>query len=262
MSTLVRTPQSAAPDPICAAAVDLALAAVFQDAGPEAVAGHIDAAAEDDRVVSHRFVCTLPGYNGWQWQVTVVRAPRSRTVTVDEVSLLPGPDALLAPEWVPWSQRIEPGDLTPGAVVPTDADEPRLAAGWSGADDLAGECDPGPLHPVNWEPHLQRRRVPSSYGRESAARRWYNGSGGPGNAMTKSAPALCGSCGWLLTIGGPLGQAFGVCTNRLSDSDGRVVSFEHGCGAHSEAVPLVVRSGRPKAAVDEMTVDELDLGHS
>ncbi len=262
MSTLVRTSDAGAADPICAAAIDQALAAVIADAGPEAVAGHIEAVAEDDRLVSHHFRCTMPGYEGWQWQVTVVRAPRSRTVTINEVSLRPGPAAIVAPEWVPWTERIEQGDLSAGALIPTDPDEPRLAPGWSGSDDLAGELDPGPLHPVNWEPFIQRPRVPSAFGRESAATRWHRGEHGPGNATTRSAPGQCGACGWMLTIGGPLGQAFGLCTNRLSDSDGHAVSLEHGCGAHSEAVPRMVRAGRPLAALDEMAVDEFDLGHS
>jgi hypothetical protein len=253
---------TSAPDPICAAAVDAALAAVMADAGPESVANHLGVAAADDRMVTHQFRCTLPGYHGWQWEVTVARAPRSRRVTINEVALIPGPEALTAPRWVPWSQRIQPGDLSPGALAPTDPREPRLAPGWSGADDLAGQLEPGPLHPVNWEPFLQRSRVPSLFGRESAATRWYRGENGPDNAMTRSAPGACGSCGWLLTIGGPLGQAFGVCTNRLSSSDGAVVSFEHGCGAHSEAMPLIVHGTRSRGALDELTVDEFDLGHS
>jgi hypothetical protein len=66
----------------------------------------------------------------------------------------------------------------------------------------------------------------------------------------------------MLTIGGPLGQTFGICTNRLSPSDGRVVSFEHGCGAHSESLPRTVSSDRAHTALDELVVDEFDLGHS
>ncbi|MAT60568.1 MAG: hypothetical protein CMH41_02745 [Micrococcales bacterium] len=260
MSDLLPAKEVDVPDPICAAAVDIALSAVIQDAGPEAVAGHIGVHAEEDRLVSHRFRCTLPGYQGWEWQVTVTRAPRARNITVDEVSLMPGANALLAPAWVPWAERLEPGDLSPGSVAPTDPDDPRLAVGWSGEDDLAAELDPGPLHPVNWEPYLQRRRVPSAYGRASAANRWARGPGGPNTAEARSAPAQCISCGWLLTIGGPMGQAFGVCTNTISSSDGQVVSFEHGCGAHSEAVTRTVHAGPPPAALDEVTVDDFDLG--
>ena len=79
-------------DQICAAAVDLARAAVTED-----VAGdYLEAVAEGERVVTHYFECNLPGYRGWRWAVTVTRTPRSKQVTVSETVLLPGPDALLA----------------------------------------------------------------------------------------------------------------------------------------------------------------------
>lgn len=262
MTVIVRAADTFSPDPICAAAVEDALQAVLRDQGPEAVGPHLGLLADDERVVTHRFRCTLPGYPGWEWYVSVTRAKRSRSVTIDEVTLAAGPDSVIAPRWVPWSDRLRPGDLTAGAVVPTAPDEGRLAPGWSGDDDLASELDPGPLHPVNWEPGLQRRRVPSPFGRESAASRWYAGEHGPRSPLAKSAPGPCGTCGWMLTIGGPLGQMFGICTNMLSPSDGRVVSFDHGCGGHSEDSPISIHTSRPRAVVDDLVVDELDMGHS
>ncbi|WP_141698634.1 DUF3027 domain-containing protein, partial [Streptomyces lushanensis] len=48
--------------------------------------------------------------------------------------LLPGPDALLAPEWVPWSERLRPGDMGPGDLLPTEAEDLRLEPGYSGED--------------------------------------------------------------------------------------------------------------------------------
>lgn len=259
MSAIVRPADTRAPDPICAAAVDEASAAVLADAGPEAVGRHLGFVPEGEREITHRFVCTMPGYQGWEWRVAVVRAKRSRTVTVSEVSMAPGDEALAGPAWIPWSDRLRPGDLTAGAVAPTDPQEPRLAPGWSGSDDLETELDPGPLHPVNWEAMIQRRRVPSAYGRESTAARWYAGEQGPRNPITKSAPGECGSCGWMMNIGGPLGQMFGVCTNLLSPSDGGVVSFDHGCGGHSEGTPTLVRPGMMATTLDELTLDELDM---
>lgn len=262
VTAIVRPRESLMPDPICVAAADDAWHAVLADEGPEAVGAHLGASGEGDRMVTHRFACTLAGYPGWEWHVTVVRAEHSSEVTVNEVALGPGPQALVAPTWVPWSQRLQPGDLGPGAVVPTDQDEPRLASGWSGEDDLATALDPGPLHPVNWEPGLGRKRVPSAFGRESASSRWYAGEHGPGSPLARAAPGPCRTCGWMLTVGGPLGQLFGVCSNLLSPSDGRVVSFDHGCGGHSEASPTVLRTGRQGAVLDELAIDELDMGHS
>ena len=56
-----------------------------------------------------------------------------------------------------------------------------------------------------------------------------------------------------------MGQAFGVCANALSPSDGRLVSMDHGCGAHSETriepgvVPVT------ELALDEYEYDLVDL---
>ena len=58
--------------------------------------------------------------------MTVVRAPRSKLVTASETVLLPGPDALLAPAWVPWHDRLRPGDLGVGDLLPAPPDDERL----------------------------------------------------------------------------------------------------------------------------------------
>ncbi|MDK7083698.1 DUF3027 domain-containing protein [Pseudoglutamicibacter cumminsii] len=74
---------------------------------PENVVGeHIEVVAEDSRVVTHYFECTQDGYAGWRWYVTLARPPRGKTATVSESGLVPGDGALLAPEWVPWDERM------------------------------------------------------------------------------------------------------------------------------------------------------------
>lgn len=90
--------------------------------------------ADGDRVVTHFFECKEPGYRGWRWAVTVTRASRAKLVTLDETVLLPGPDSLLAPEWVPWSERLRPGDMGPGDLLPTEAEDLRLEPGYTGDD--------------------------------------------------------------------------------------------------------------------------------
>jgi hypothetical protein len=229
-------------DPVCRDALDLARTALASVAPEGHVGEHLGVVAEDDRVATHRFVCLAPGYRGWEWAVTVARAARARAATVDEVALLPGADALVAPPWVPWSQRVVPGDLGVGDVLPTHDDDPRLAPGWSGLDDLAAASDEPGLRPTGWELGIGRRRVLSPEGRDDAASRWLSGETGPSAAMARSAPASCATCGFLLPIGGPTGTAFGVCANGLSPADGRVVSLAYGCGAHSEAT-----SDRPRS---------------
>lgn len=128
------TTRSRTPDRLCAEAVDLARAAAQETAAPGSVGEHVSLVPEGDRVVTHFFDCSEPGYRGWRWAVTVARASRAKNVTVDESVLLPGPDALLAPEWVPWSERLRPGDLGPGDLLPTAADDPRLEPGYTGED--------------------------------------------------------------------------------------------------------------------------------
>jgi hypothetical protein len=114
MSFMPSSTGTTQPDAVCLAAVDLARNAAEETAGVIGVGDYLGAQAEDTRVVSHFFACPHPGYQGWRWSVTVARASRARVVTVDEVVLLPGDGALLAREWVPWVERIRPGDVTPG----------------------------------------------------------------------------------------------------------------------------------------------------
>jgi hypothetical protein len=116
--------------------VDLARSAAEEVAAPGVVGEHVAAVADGDRVVTHLFESKEPGYRGWRWAVTVARASRGKAVTLDETVLLPGPDALLAPEWVPWSERLRPGDMGPGDLLPTEADDLRLEPGWTGPDEV------------------------------------------------------------------------------------------------------------------------------
>ena len=122
-------------DTVTAAAVDLARAAAVEAGGEGSVGEHLGAVAEDsDRVVTHSFECVRPGYRDWHWAVTLVRASRAKEPTVNEAVLLPLPGALMAPAWVPWSDRIGPGDIAPGTLMPTPDDDPRLEPGFSATD--------------------------------------------------------------------------------------------------------------------------------
>jgi hypothetical protein len=76
--------------------------------------------------------------------------------------------------------------------------------------------------------------VLSAEGRESAAQRWYDGESGPNAPVAAKAPAPCSTCGFFVPMAGALRSVFGVCANEWSPSDARVVSLDHGCGAHSE----------------------------
>ncbi|MGI8537671.1 MAG: DUF3027 domain-containing protein [Mycobacteriales bacterium] len=252
--TLTTAPTTAAarlPDPLCAAAVELARQAAVEVAGPS-IGAHLGVEAEDDRVVTHSFATSEPGYVGWRWAVTVARAEGIDEVTVDEVVLLPGNGSLLAPAWVPWSERITPGDLTTGDLLPPAADDPRLVPAYADV-----EADPLPFD-LHRELGLGRARVLSADGRADAAERWYDGLAGPDVPIAKAAPGRCGECGFLTPLAGSLGRLFGACANAVAPDDGRVVALTHGCGAHSETVVDVIESSYAGMAVEDDEFDVVD----
>jgi DUF3027 family protein len=293
------TTRSRTPDRLCAEAVDLARAAAEEAAAPGVVGEHAGLVSEGDRVVTHYFECKEFGYRGWRWAVTVARASRAKVVTLDEVVLLPGPDALLAPEWVPWSERLRPGDMGPGDLLPTDAEDLRLEPGFSDEDDprlepgYSGEDEPSPNAAVSHEmaelveaedaevtagppanfPIAPSRGSIAAVAEELGMRRArvlsryglhvaadrWEDSYGPKTAMAQAAPASCVSCGFLAPIGGSMGQAFGVCANEFSPADGRVVSLAYGCGGHSEAAVMPKPPRPAPPVIDETRVDPFPL---
>jgi hypothetical protein len=375
------------PDEACAQAVDLARRAAEELAGAARVGDYVTATPDGDRVVTHLFRCLDPAYKGWCWAVTVARASRGKQVTVSECLLLPGPEAILAPDWVPWRERLRPGDLGVGDILPAPPDDARLvpaltldgddgltdwgetewavpgtvpvdvvpvpveavgpaadgaalegtaaadadgeatatadtgaeataaaadadgeatattdtgaeataAAADTGAEDTgavatapgaaasaaaasgdaasgdaasgdaasgaaASENPAGPEpEPAPLETVPGRARVLSAIGRDDAALRWYTSEHGPKTPLAHAAPGLCSGCGFFVRLAGPLGQVFGVCGNAYAPDDGRVVSADHGCGAHSEAIfpPTADQPLRP--VIDELGYDLVDM---
>lgn len=209
------------------AAVELARHALEEVTDPITVGEYVAAAPDAERLVTHLFDCTLSGYRGWRWAVTLSRVPRGRTATVCEVELLPGEEALLAPAWVPWAERLEPGDITRSDRLPRKETDERLEPGWeaTGEDADAVALD---------ELDLGRPRVLSAQGVASAAERWYGGDHGPEAEGVRKAHATCSTCGFFVPMAGALRAIFGVCANEWATDDGSVVSLDHGCGAHSE----------------------------
>lgn len=284
-TTRSRTARTPVPDRLCADAVDFARAAAEEAAAPGEVGAHVGVVAEGDRVVTHFFECEMFGYRGWRWAVTVARASRAKNVTLDETVLLPGSDALLAPEWVPWSERLRPGDMGPGDLLPTEAEDLRLEPGWTGegvedeevpgaavSGELADLVDTedaeltgrpsaigrGSIASVAEELGMRRARVLSRYGLHAAADRW-DEEFGPKTPMAQAAPATCVSCAFLVPLTGSLRQAFGVCANEFGPADGHVVSLAYGCGGHSEAAVMPKPQRPAPHALDTMRVDSYPL---
>ncbi len=234
MISTVMTKLRTRADAVLVAAADQARTALVAEVGPADVGDHLGHVAEGERVVTHQFACARKGYTGWHWSVTVARASRQKSVTVDEVVLIPGGDAIVAPPWVPYHERIQPGDLSPGDLLPVGEDDVRLVPTYLVGDDPLDPDDKAQIRDVAKDLGLGRVRTLSYDGREMAAQRWYDGDGGPESPIAQAAPDLCTNCGFLVRIAGPLSELFGVCANGNANDDGRVVSFDHGCGAHSE----------------------------
>jgi len=213
-------------------AADFARAAALEDAKNEKYVGTlISIDSDDDHVATYLFEAFLPGYVGWRWAVTVAKVETDSAATICDVVLLPGSEALLAPEWIPYSSRITAEDVGVGTIVPTAPDDPRLVP----TNNVLPSDEELDLHEL-FELGAGRVRVLSIEGRDQAAKRWIEGDRGPNAPIAQFAPKNCGSCGFYLPIAGSFRQAFGVCANAISPEDARVVSVNHGCGAHSEAI--------------------------
>ncbi|MBW8172056.1 DUF3027 domain-containing protein [Ornithinimicrobium sp. Arc0846-15] len=215
-------------DTMLSGAVEVARLAALDVAEPGTVGEHLGVQGEAERLVTHYFACSSRAYPGWRWAITLSRVPRGRKATVSETHLVPGDEALLPPEWLPYVERLQPGDIGAGDSTPYVEDDPSLEGGF----EATGDED---VDQVGFfELGLGRKRVLSAQGRDRAAQRWYDGSHGPSAEVARKASANCTSCGFFVPMAGALRSVFGVCANEWSPSDGTVVSLDHGCGAHSE----------------------------
>lgn len=256
---------------------------------PEQVGDFIETLDLGDGVTDFRFAANVRGYEGWQWSVTLFHDAEVDAWTINESSLVPTDAALMPPKWIPWKDRLLPSDLSPTDSIGTDLTDGRLEEGVSAAEGAqfsegtaeealateAGESGDvaqsaqeakqsetaelgDDAADVVEEFALSRRHVMTPLGRSQTAQRWYEGPRGPKALSTKTADGnLCSTCGFFIPLKGELDRMFGVCANKWSPDDGRVVSLDHGCGEHSEIEPpepshLWVQS-KPK--IDEMHID-------
>jgi hypothetical protein len=73
--------------------------------GRRAVGDYIRTDEEEPGLRSYIFKSTLRGYVGWFWSVTIFQ-PEGQEPTISEVVMMPSDEALIAPKWVPWSERL------------------------------------------------------------------------------------------------------------------------------------------------------------
>lgn len=275
----------------------IAQAAAIEVADEDSQVGDfVEAIDLGDNVTDFRFETRVRGYEGWQWSVTLYHDVELDHWTVNESSLVPTDKALRPSEWIPWKDRLEPTDLAVTDSIGTDPDDPRMEEGFrktepaetgenvssdaesaettnasdnaeTDADGAAGSQGESAAASVTSEEDideaveefdLSRRHVLTSLGRSQTAKRWYEGPRGPKSLSTKTSDGNpCSTCGFFIPLKGELNLLFGVCANKWSPDDGRVVSIDHGCGEHSEIEPpepshLWVQS---KPAFDDLHID-------
>ncbi|MFB7845067.1 DUF3027 domain-containing protein [Microbacterium sp. NPDC056052] len=113
---------------------DLALAALHEITPAASVGPAAGYLPEVDGVVSLRFENRLGGYPGWYWTVSVAQVGDEEP-TVLEAELMPGDGALLAPEWVPWAERLADYRAHQAELAASAQNDAEA----SGSDGLPGE---------------------------------------------------------------------------------------------------------------------------
>ena len=83
---------------------DRAKLAAVESAPKNGVGDFLTSIEEDENVYTFLFAAKMKGYVGWAWSVSLFADDDNTTVS--EVNLMPGDDSLIAPNWVPWSERL------------------------------------------------------------------------------------------------------------------------------------------------------------
>lgn len=124
--------------------------------------------------IDFRFECTLRGYEGWVWVVTITQPDKRKQATVAEVNLMAGEDALLAPEWVPWAERLAQfrAELKEAGKAKSDAEADQLIADMTSAladhdeaDDTEQDADASSVKPP-LKTRVRQRRIKRSEDQE------------------------------------------------------------------------------------------------
>lgn len=85
--------------------IEIARAALLEITQESTIGELSEQTDEVDGVTTVTFASKLAGYPGWHWTVSLATVDGSDP-TVLEAELMPGDGALLAPDWVPWSERL------------------------------------------------------------------------------------------------------------------------------------------------------------
>jgi hypothetical protein len=85
---------------------DFARNSLIEATSKSKVGNFIEVFEDGENVATYLFENNQKGYVGWRWSVTIFQANTKEPATVSEILLMPGPDSLVAPDWVPWSERL------------------------------------------------------------------------------------------------------------------------------------------------------------
>ncbi|CAD6003519.1 DUF3027 domain-containing protein [Agreia sp. COWG] len=95
------------PDAVLLGAVDVARAALLEITPASTIGELVGHVVHEQHVLSLHFASLMSGYPDWHWTATLSRIDENSEPNVLETELLPGESAVLAPEWTPWSDRLE-----------------------------------------------------------------------------------------------------------------------------------------------------------
>jgi hypothetical protein len=85
---------------------NIAKDALLLETDATSIGEFIEAIHDEEFVTSYLFDSKLKGYHGWRWSVTLSQVDAKHAPTVSEILLMAGPESIVAPKWVPWSERL------------------------------------------------------------------------------------------------------------------------------------------------------------
>lgn len=130
----------------------LARSAAVEAHGEKSVGNFVQKIEEQDAgVFTYLFESNLKGYPDWRISVTLFQD--HKVATVSEVLVVPGPNSLTAPAWVPWSERLADykalqaaleAEAAAAAEASDDEDDDEdetVDAGYQDQDEVGGSTD-------------------------------------------------------------------------------------------------------------------------
>ena len=192
------------PDTVGVRAVDAAREALLELVDAADVGEHLGYVAEDERVVTHLFACARAGLP--RLALGGHRRPGAAPEDRDRRRGRAAPRRRgdHRPEWLPYRDRIQPGDLSPGDLLPTEEDDPRLVPATSPATPRDESSTRTGCATSSTSSGLGRARVLSLGGPRPGRRALVRRQPRPDSPLAQSAPATCETCGFLVRLAGPL----------------------------------------------------------